>query len=96
MQNHFGAVKSEEKYYIDADLLREIKQVSVSLQLCSRCNSVTHSGWLLVTSRNTLLVMRMERDCNPQAPLSNKSIKTLLPQKIKSRIAMSGRFTSYF
>ena len=40
MQNHFGAVKSEEKYYIDADLLREIKQVSVSLQLCSRCNSL--------------------------------------------------------
>lgn len=26
MQNHFGAVKSEEKYYIDADLLQEIKQ----------------------------------------------------------------------
>ncbi|XP_053559376.1 nucleoporin p54 [Bombina bombina] len=26
MQNHFGAVKSEEKYYVDADLLREIKQ----------------------------------------------------------------------
>ncbi|XP_060043868.1 nucleoporin p54 isoform X2 [Erinaceus europaeus] len=26
MQNHFGAVKSEERYYIDADLLREIKQ----------------------------------------------------------------------
>ncbi|XP_055967224.1 nucleoporin p54 isoform X1 [Sorex fumeus] len=26
MQNHFGAVKSEEKYYIDSDLLREIKQ----------------------------------------------------------------------
>ncbi|KAG8134296.1 hypothetical protein E2320_007418 [Naja naja] len=27
MQNHFGAVRSEERYYIDADLLREIKQV---------------------------------------------------------------------
>ncbi|ELW70492.1 Nuclear pore complex protein Nup54 [Tupaia chinensis] len=26
MQNHFGAVKSEERYYIDADLLQEIKQ----------------------------------------------------------------------
>ncbi|XP_074084584.1 nucleoporin p54 isoform X3 [Macrotis lagotis] len=26
MQNHFGAVKSEERYYVDADLLREIKQ----------------------------------------------------------------------
>ncbi|XP_028929552.1 nucleoporin p54 isoform X2 [Ornithorhynchus anatinus] len=26
MQNHFGTVKSEERYYIDADLLREIKQ----------------------------------------------------------------------
>ncbi|ETE63382.1 Nucleoporin p54, partial [Ophiophagus hannah] len=26
MQNHFGAVRSEERYYIDADLLREIKQ----------------------------------------------------------------------
>ncbi|XP_025047862.1 nucleoporin p54 isoform X3 [Alligator sinensis] len=26
MQNHFGAVRAEEKYYIDADLLREIKQ----------------------------------------------------------------------
>ena len=34
MQNHFGAVKSEKKYYIDADLLREIKQVSVSSQPC--------------------------------------------------------------
>jgi hypothetical protein len=29
MQNHFGAVKSEERYYVDADLLREIKQVNV-------------------------------------------------------------------
>ncbi len=27
MQNHFGAVKSEERYSVDADLLREIKQV---------------------------------------------------------------------
>ncbi|KAM4708414.1 nucleoporin p54 isoform 1-T1 [Discoglossus pictus] len=26
MQNHFGAVRSEEKYYVEADLLREIKQ----------------------------------------------------------------------
>ncbi|XP_018409077.1 PREDICTED: nucleoporin p54 isoform X2 [Nanorana parkeri] len=26
MQNHFGAVRSEENYYVDADLLREIKQ----------------------------------------------------------------------
>ncbi|XP_066430497.1 nucleoporin p54 [Eleutherodactylus coqui] len=26
MQNHFGAVRSEEKYYVDGDLLREIKQ----------------------------------------------------------------------
>lgn len=30
MQNHFGAVRAEERYYIDADLLREIKQVSVT------------------------------------------------------------------
>lgn len=28
MQNHFGAVRSEERYSVDADLLREIKQVS--------------------------------------------------------------------
>lgn len=27
MQNHFGAVRSEERYSVDADLLREIKQV---------------------------------------------------------------------
>ncbi|NWI69750.1 NUP54 protein, partial [Todus mexicanus] len=26
MQNHFGTVRAEERYYIDADLLREIKQ----------------------------------------------------------------------
>ncbi|XP_028827506.1 nucleoporin p54 isoform X2 [Denticeps clupeoides] len=26
MQNHFGAVRSEERYIVDADLLREIKQ----------------------------------------------------------------------
>ena len=26
MQNHFGAVRSEERYYIDADLLQEIKE----------------------------------------------------------------------
>ncbi|KAG8456842.1 hypothetical protein GDO86_002577 [Hymenochirus boettgeri] len=26
MQNHFGAVRSEEKYYVDGELLREIKQ----------------------------------------------------------------------
>ncbi|XP_069482412.1 nucleoporin p54 isoform X2 [Ambystoma mexicanum] len=26
MQNHFGAVRSEERYYVDGDLLREIKQ----------------------------------------------------------------------
>lgn len=30
MQNHFGAVRSEERYNVDADLLREIKQVSRS------------------------------------------------------------------
>lgn len=30
MQNHFGAVRAEERYYIDADLLREIKQVSLT------------------------------------------------------------------
>lgn len=30
MQNHFGAVRAEERYYIDADLLREIKQVSIT------------------------------------------------------------------
>lgn len=29
MQNHFGAVRSEERYNVDADLLREIKQVRV-------------------------------------------------------------------
>lgn len=28
MQNHFGAARSEERYSVDADLLREIKQVS--------------------------------------------------------------------
>lgn len=28
MQNHFGAVRSEERYNVDADLLREIRQVS--------------------------------------------------------------------
>lgn len=33
MQNHFGAVRSEERYNVDADLLREIKQVS-RLYLC--------------------------------------------------------------
>lgn len=27
MQNHFGAVRSEERYSVDVDLLREIKQV---------------------------------------------------------------------
>ena len=27
MQNHFGAVRSEERYSVDADLLREIRQV---------------------------------------------------------------------
>ncbi|XP_075462822.1 nucleoporin p54 isoform X3 [Ascaphus truei] len=26
MQNHFGAVRSEERYYVEGDLLREIKQ----------------------------------------------------------------------
>ncbi|KAM4810155.1 nucleoporin p54 isoform 2-T2 [Rhinophrynus dorsalis] len=26
MQNHFGAVRSDEKYYVDGDLLREIRQ----------------------------------------------------------------------
>lgn len=30
MQNHFGAVRSEERYSVDADLLREIKQASSS------------------------------------------------------------------
>lgn len=27
MQNHFGAVRAEERYSVDADILREIKQV---------------------------------------------------------------------
>lgn len=30
MQNHFGAVRAEERYYVDADLLREIKQVGIT------------------------------------------------------------------
>lgn len=37
MQNHFGAVRSEERYSVDADLLREIKQVSCVMSLCRRC-----------------------------------------------------------
>lgn len=28
MQNHYGAVRAEERYNVDTDLLREIKQVS--------------------------------------------------------------------
>lgn len=35
MQNHFGAVRSEERYSVDADLLREIKQVR--RPICSVC-----------------------------------------------------------
>ena len=31
MQNHFGAVRSEERYNVDADVLREIKQVRYGL-----------------------------------------------------------------
>jgi len=31
MQNHFGAVRSEERYNVDVDVLREIKQVCVCL-----------------------------------------------------------------
>lgn len=30
MQNHFGAVRSEERYSVDGDLLREIKQVRLA------------------------------------------------------------------
>lgn len=51
MQNHFGAVRAEERYYIDADLLREIKQVSVTgynpgLLLELLHLSQTHAGWV--------------------------------------------------
>lgn len=46
MQNHFGAVKSEERYYVDADLLREIKQVSVALECTfEKVNSPLHIPW---------------------------------------------------
>lgn len=39
MQNHFGAVRSEERYSVDADLLREIKQVRESdFNLCFQVN----------------------------------------------------------
>lgn len=34
MQNHFGTVRSEERYSVDADLLREIRQVSCVTSLC--------------------------------------------------------------
>ena len=43
MQNHFGAVRSEERYNVDADVLREIKQVRYVLNynsVCIMCISV--------------------------------------------------------
>ncbi len=36
MQNHFGAVRSEERYRVDADLLREIRQARTSVCVCVR------------------------------------------------------------
>ncbi len=36
MQNHFGAVRSEERYRVDADLLREIRQARTSVCVCKR------------------------------------------------------------
>jgi len=45
MQNHFGAVRSEERYSVDADLLREIKHVSADI----------HTMHPIVTSECTVL-----------------------------------------
>lgn len=43
MQNHFGAVRSEERYNVDADLLREIKQVSHHICTVNRSMPYTDS-----------------------------------------------------
>lgn len=61
MQNHFGAVKSEERYYIDADLLREIKQVSSAYSFIPiRMAVVQQQKYSLIRIWS----------CNLQAPLS--------------------------
>lgn len=45
MQNHFGAVRSEERYSVDADLLREIKQVCFGFFLRR-----PHDSWFTLLS----------------------------------------------
>lgn len=51
MQNHFGAVRSEERYSVDADLLREIRQVSRNFStsdlqlLCRHSQHVFSDCW---------------------------------------------------
>lgn len=51
MQNHFGAVRSEERYSVDADLLREIRQVSRNFStsdlqlLCRHSQHVFSDFW---------------------------------------------------
>lgn len=62
MQNHFGAVKSEERYYIDADLLREIKQVSSAYSFIPIRTAVVQ--------QQKYSLVRIWRSCNLQAPLS--------------------------
>lgn len=51
MQNHFGAVKSEERYYIDADLLQEIKQVSIALECTSKEDEFTTSHQSIIQTK---------------------------------------------
>ncbi|TRY65210.1 hypothetical protein DNTS_009430 [Danionella cerebrum] len=50
MQNHFGAVRAEERYRVDADLLREIKQASTTAPV--------PSGSLLSLEANERLVFQ--------------------------------------
>lgn len=74
MQNHFGAVRSEERYSVDADLLREIKQVRVNeftqcilfLHVCAWCFLV----WLQTSECIALA---------PQTLVSHPNLAQILP-----------------
>ena len=51
MQNHFGAVRSEERYSVDTDLLREIRQVYLVGE-----GPITATYWLVSQSGYWLCV----------------------------------------
>lgn len=61
MQNHFGAVRSEERYSVDADLLREIKQVRCEARGCVSCMALFTSAVWSIKCNSSLILQHLKQ-----------------------------------